>query len=277
MLHVDAWRNLLIAECRMLGFRPDECFSYISQAMQRRMQQEYAAADFIIVPSTAAVHSFVTAGVSRQKVLSAPFGVDTHLFSPKAVVTRSDSTFRALFVGRLELLKGLPYVLQAWKMAGLPNAELLLVGTTLRETDPILRRYSAPGIQVINSVQRSELAGIYRSCDVLVFPSLCDGFGLVLLEAMACGLPVIATENSGGPDCIVDGITGFITKIRDAESIAHHLRWIHANRGEAAEMGRRGRIVVEGRFRWEDYAARLISCFREVTKTGGSNGPECAL
>jgi alpha-maltose-1-phosphate synthase len=215
--------------------------------------------------------------VPRQKVLCVPFGVDIQLFSPKAVATRTDSTFRALFVGRLELLKGLSYILQAWKMADLPDAELMLVGTILRETDPIFRLFPAPGIRVIDAVPQGDLPGIYRSCDVLVFPSLCDGFGLVLLEAMACGLPVIATENSGGPDCVVDGTTGFITRVRDAESIAHHLRWIHSHREEAAEMGRRGRILVESRFKREDYAARLIACFRQVAKTGNSDGPGGAL
>lgn len=99
-----------------------------------------------------------------------------------------------------------------------------------------------------------------RRSDVFVFPSLFEGFGLVILEAMAQGLPVITTPHTAGPDLIADGVDGFIVPIRDAPAIAARLDSLHRDRDRLAAMGAAARAKAFS-FTWtayEDGLARLV-------------------
>ncbi len=128
---------------------------------------------------------------------------------------------RVLFAGSLGQRKGLSYALDAVARLG-AHAELTLLGTKTVEgcapLDRAVRRHrwipSLPHAAVLEEMSRQ---------DVLVFPSLFEGFGLVILEAMSRGLPVIATSHTAGPDVIEDGVDGFIVPIRSAEGIAEKL------------------------------------------------------
>jgi glycosyltransferase involved in cell wall biosynthesis len=95
--------------------------------------------------------------------------------------------------------------------------------------------------------------------DVFVFPSLFEGFGLVLLEAMAMGLPIITTSHTAGPDLIEEGREGFIVPIRDANAIADRLARLHADRTLRDEMSSNARRRA-AEFTWEDYGAKLSAC-----------------
>ena len=95
--------------------------------------------------------------------------------------------------------------------------------------------------------------------DVFVFPSLFEGFGLVLLEAMAMGLPIITTTHTAGPDLIEEGREGFIVPIRDANAIAEKLTRLHEDRSLRDEMSASARRRAK-EFTWEDYGAKLSAC-----------------
>jgi glycosyltransferase involved in cell wall biosynthesis len=93
---------------------------------------------------------------------------------------------------------------------------------------------------------------------VFVLPSLADGFGMVVPQAMACGLPVIVTENVGAADIVRDGRSGFIVPVRDVEALCEKLRFLHENRDLAREMGRQARQDVICGYTWDDYGDRLV-------------------
>jgi glycosyltransferase involved in cell wall biosynthesis len=95
-------------------------------------------------------------------------------------------------------------------------------------------------------------------CHVHVFPTLLDGFGRNLIEAMASGLPVITTPHCAGPDLIEDGVTGFIVPIRDADAICDRLAWLYAHPVEAMDMGRRARASVRALTK-ADYRRRFAN------------------
>jgi glycosyltransferase involved in cell wall biosynthesis len=97
------------------------------------------------------------------------------------------------------------------------------------------------------------------SHDVFVFPSLFEGFGLVLLEAMAMGLPIITTPHTAGPDLITDGIEGFIVPIRSADAIAGRLDLLRRNPDLRTDMGERARRRA-AEFTWEQYGDSLATC-----------------
>lgn len=95
--------------------------------------------------------------------------------------------------------------------------------------------------------------------DVFVFPSLFEGFGLVLLEALAMGLPVITTAHTAGPDFIQEGVQGFIVPIRDSAAIAEKLECLHREPERLAEMSRQARLRAR-EYSWDSYEQTLAAC-----------------
>lgn len=257
MFHVDAWQRITRAEyAEQPGY-----FSLFSAPLVARMKREYAEAEHICVPSRSALRSFVDAGISERKLLHIPFGVDHERFAPASA--QRDGPFRAIYVGRLELQKGLRYLLRAWRKLALPGAELLLCGPALPEIKPVLAEHRDPSIHVVGPVRPDELAERLRQSDVLVFPTLCDGFGMVILEAMASGLPVIATDHSGAPDVVADDC-GFIVPPRDDRALAEKLGWLATHRDEARQMGLRARERIEEGFTLRHWGERLIGAYASV-------------
>ena len=218
-----------------------------------RKEQEIQLADHIFVPSSLVQRSLVEAGVKSEKISVIPYGAPIDYFHPSP---KPDQRFRVLFVGRVGPRKGVHYLLQAWQELQLPEAELLLVGIN-EFPEGWLTRYRDT-FRHVPSVPHASLNTYYSSATVFVFPSLVEGFGLVLLEAMACGIPVITTPNTAGPDIITDGVEGFIVPIRDVEALKEKIEWCYRHPQESAEMGRAARQKAE-QLTWDLYRQRLSS------------------
>ncbi|MFM6504773.1 MAG: glycosyltransferase family 4 protein, partial [Dolichospermum sp.] len=174
-----------------------------------RKQREIELADHIFVASSFTKKSLLEIGIQEAKITVIPYGAPVDYFQPRP---KKDNCFRALFVGRVSPRKGVHYLLPAWQDLKLDNAELVLVGQNLFPTG-WLEQYKNI-CRHVPSVPHLLLNDYYSSANVLVFPSLVEGFALVLLEAMACGIPIITTPNTAGPDIITDGVEGFIIPIR---------------------------------------------------------------
>jgi glycosyltransferase involved in cell wall biosynthesis len=223
-----------------------------------RKEQEIQLADHIFVPSSFVQKSLTDAGIKPDKIRVVPFGAPIEYFHPQP---KPDQLFRALFVGRVGPRKGVHYLLQAWQELQLPYAELLLVGV-----NEFPAQWLKPYLDVIRyipSVPHSALNEYYITASVLVLPSLVEGLPLVLLEAMACGIPIITTPNAGGLDLITNGIEGFIVPIRDVESLTEKLEWCYRHPQELAQMGRAARKKAE-QFSWGLYRQQLANCVKEI-------------
>src|SRR6185436_196728 len=123
---------------------------------------------------------------------------------------------------------------------------------------------SLPGTVVIKpTVSRDELFNIYSQASLLVLPSLCEGFALVILEAMAHGLPVITTPNSGCGTFVEDGLNGWVVPVQDAETLRQRMSWCLDNPNRLEEMGENSRLKALS-WTWDDYTKRheqMISTF----------------
>lgn len=216
-----------------------------------RLDDEIEEADRILVPSTFARDTFIKTGIAGTKVLSVPLGVDTDLFCP-AEQTPPHSTFRVLFVGQITQRKGISYLLDAFRRAAIPRSELVLVGRVCG-TDRPWR--DLPGVRHVGQVPRRELPALYRSADVFVMPSLLEGFCQTALEAMACGLPVILSENTGTGE-ITDGLDSFRVPIRDPDSIAERLVDLHQHVDTREAIAERARDCAQ-RFSWQRFGERV--------------------
>jgi alpha-maltose-1-phosphate synthase len=224
-----------------------------------RKQQEIELADRIFVASSVTQKSLIDVGIDSDKISVIPYGSPVDSFQPQP---KLDDVFRPMFVGKISPLKGIHYLLQAWQQLKLPNSELLLVGDDLFPSGWLDSNYSGLYRQIA-SVSHFSLNKYYAQASVLVLPSLIDGFGLVVLEAMACGIPTIVTANTGASDIVSDGIDGFIIPIRDVAAIAEKLEWCYGHPQELAQMGRAARQKAE-ELNWGLYRQRLASQVRSI-------------
>jgi glycosyltransferase involved in cell wall biosynthesis len=220
---------------------------------RRRKDAELALATKISVAS-----AFTRKSLDRFD-LAAPIAVTPYGFPIDAFSPRTEppaGRFTVLSVGTHDLRKGTPYLLEAWKRAAIPDADLHLVGP-LRLAKPFVDRYAGL-FQHWPHVPKSELGARYAAADVLAFPTLGDGFGLVIQEAMCTGTPVVTTPCGGGPECITDGVDGWIVPPRDIDALAERLRDCAADRGRLYEMGRAARARAE-RWTWHDAGRALVA------------------
>ena len=223
---------------------------------RERKDAELAQATLISVASAFTRRSVERVGAT-QPTLVVPYGFPVESFAPRPEAPRG--RFTVLSVGTHDLRKGTPYLLEAWKRAALPDAELHLVGP-LRLAASFLAERTV-GVRHWPHVPKSELGARYAAADLLVFPTLGDGFGLVIQEAMCSGLPVMTTPCGGGPECLTDGVEGWLVPPRDIDALVERLRQAAGNRDALVSMGLRARARAES-YTWRDAGQALVAGLR---------------
>jgi glycosyltransferase involved in cell wall biosynthesis len=178
--------------------------------------------DFILAPSSFVAQSFLDRGFPPDRVLRNSFPVNLECFSPPAAPRPRNRPLTIISTGRPSLRKGTPYLLEAFQLVRRrhPTARLLLTRECETNIAPVLAKFRDLPIEWSPSLPHPQLAERLRGADVFVLPSLEDGFAVTVAEALACGLPVITTPNTGASDLIAPGRNGEIVPIRDARAIA---------------------------------------------------------
>jgi glycosyltransferase involved in cell wall biosynthesis len=254
-VHCGYLAGLLRREYARLGLKFCERNSPIlyPRSLNAELAQ-YEEADYLNVPSEFVRQSFLEGGVPAQKLLKAPYGTDCKTFTP---ATKVDGVFRVLFVGTLSLLKGVPVLMEAWRrLSWGKGAELALVGRISPELSKMFGM-SSPGVRPWRRYDHWELPRVYSQGSVFVFPSWGDGWPLVVGEAMACGLPVICTPNSGACEMIRDGVEGFVVPAGDAEAMAGRLSFLRDHEALRQEMGRAARKRAQY-YSWKRYGEQVM-------------------
>jgi glycosyltransferase involved in cell wall biosynthesis len=260
--HPREWQREVLAECRQFGVDPRDCGSVLPEKLVNRREREFELCDRIVVPSEVAKRSFQGFAYSDKVEVVLP-GVDHAFFSP-GERTKRPETFRVCYMGRVELAKGVGYLLQAWKRLNLRNAELLLVGECRPEMVTLLNEYGKPNVRLLGMQSLENTAKLYRQSSVLVQPSVHEGLSMVLLEAMASGLPVIATNRTGAEDCVTHGSEGWVVPPRSMESLSEAILRCYQNRDLSESMGKKARTKIEGAFTLEHYNARIIALYGDL-------------
>lgn len=223
-----------------------------------RELEEYEAADYIAVPSSFAAATFRARGSFGDRLLVNPYGVDLTLFKPpaKRVV---DRFLKVIHVGRASVQKGIHHLVEA--VGQVPMARLTVVGAV----DPGMRRvFSHERVKCLGPVSRTDLCPHYWSSDVFCLLSLQEGLALVIAQAMATELPVVATANTGAEELITDGVEGFIVPAGRPDAAAERLTFLAEHPELRLEMGRRARARVESGFSWADYGDRAFANYHRV-------------
>jgi len=235
-----------------------------SEEKLQRKDEELALADQIIVPSKFVRQTLLKAGPLKASINVVPYGAPPVQATEEKYITRS-SKVKIIFVGMLSQRKGLGYLLRGVEKLG-PNVELTLIGKRVgecRALDAALRVH-----RWIPSLPHGEVLQEIRRHDVMVFPSLFEGFGLVVLEAMSCGVPVIATVQGGAPDFLSDGEDGFLVPIRSAEAIAEKLELLIRDRDRLSAMSQAA-MRKAAQHSWESYRRHLVHTVRQALTQDG--------
>jgi glycosyltransferase involved in cell wall biosynthesis len=236
-------------------------FTATHPGIYEREITSYADADKIAIPSLFAKRTFVEQGIPESKLIHIPYGTSLAEFYP---VSQEDHKFRVIHCGAISLRKGVQYLLQAFYELKLPDAELWLVGSITLEIKDFLAKYQNNNILVKGTYPQKELRFIYSQCSVFCLASIEDGFGMVIPQAMACGLPIIHTTNTGGEDIVRDGIDGFCVPIRDVEALKEKILFFYENPQQRKQMGKNAKEQACSSLTWDDYGEKIANAYLQI-------------
>jgi glycosyltransferase involved in cell wall biosynthesis len=264
-----SWRRIL-AEERNLSPEFAALLPGVTDSEQKlaRKREEAALADLILVPSDFVRDTLLEKGISRGKIRVVPYGAPIQL-PAKTWKTAHGTPLRLLYAGGIHQRKGISYLLSAVQKLHRADVSLTLIGAM-----PDFPEVFAPYRDFfthIPPVPQQTVQEQIRNHDVLVLPSLFEGMALVILEAMAAGIPVIVTPNSGALPIVRDGIDGFVVPIRSSEALMEKICWFADNRESLVVMGRNARLRAE-EYSWERYRDGIRNVISELDPKTTSDG-----
>jgi glycosyltransferase involved in cell wall biosynthesis len=257
--HPVSYTRLLKQEYAARGIRQGAYHPHIFNKHLQELQET----DYVAVTSEFTKQSLIENGIDEHRILLTPLGVNTDHFHPPEESPDDEDVFRVVYVGQISLRKGVHYLLEAWSALQLHQAELVLVGDVLPELQDDVTRHLAQTTTITLCPYASDPASAYQGASVFILPTLEDGFGLVVLEAMACGVPVIITEHTGAKDCVRSGLDGFVIPPYSVESIADTLKYCYTHRSELQTMGRQAREQAE-QFPWSRYQDGIAAHLQRI-------------
>ena len=238
----------------------NQSFSDTHQAIIDKELLEYDQADYICVPTNFVKSTFIENGINSEKLFVNPYGVNPTEFK---FLPQKTSKFIILFCGGITLRKGAHYLIRAFNKLALKDAELWFVG----KVDPAFREIFSkemdqPNIKFKGPFPQRELSQIYNQANVFCLPSLEEGQAMVLHQAMRCGLPIIATAESGASD-LIDG-NGYLVDSRSVDSIAERIQHLFYHPSTQEQLGARSLALSQGKYSWKDYTDRAIKIYQSI-------------
>jgi D-inositol-3-phosphate glycosyltransferase len=291
VVHAHFWMSgrAALAACRPLGLPLVQTFHALGVVKRRhqgakdtsppsRIREEAMLAkeaDRIVATCSEEVFELVRMGADLRRIAVAPCGVDLGLFRPDGPAEpRPAGRHRMLVVSRLVERKGIGNAITA--LAGVPEAELVVAGgppADRLDGDREARRLAglatrlgvADRVQLRGRLGQRDLPALYRSADLVVCVPWYEPFGIVPLEAMACGAPVVASAVGGLVDSVVDGVTGVHVAPRRPDLLGPVLSALLADKARRAALGAAGARRARRRYGWDRIAGSILEVYAGVT------------
>ena len=242
-------------------------YTYFVAKLWAALVNKYALGAIAI--SNRASRQFVDWGIFRSKIRIVPYAL------PKSSVNReywlTTNKIRFVFVGNLSVQKGIFYLIDAINILqkSFDNIELVLVGPdrTNGDIEKYINAHNLTDfIELMGAVPSEKVHAILMTMDILVMPSLHDGWGATISEAAACGIPIISTDAVGASEhLVIDGYNGFVVGVRDASSLASCMKFFMRNPESIYVFGQRSRDLVS-LFEPGIIATRMISSIDSLIK-----------
>ena len=222
---------------------------------------EYEYTDYISVPSQFVYNTFTEFGIKEDKLIKNPYGVNLEEFYP---VKKEDDTFRVIHCGAISYRKGIPYLLEAFSQLNLKKSELWIVGPIDQEIKEFVDQYKDDNIIFHGPKKQSDLYWYLSQCDVFCLAAIEEGLAMVQAQAMACGLPIITTTNTGGGELIENDKNGFVIPIRDIQAIKEKILYLYKNKETSKKMSEKAIESIHNNFSWDDYGHRYVMNLEEI-------------
>lgn len=222
------------------------------------LSSEVKLATHFLCASSLTKKSLTFKGISEDKIKVIPYGVDTSKFT-FSERTKSE-IFKIIFIGSLNQRKGITYLLDA--LSEMKNVELTIVTRGIFD-ESLIQNYNFP-IHVVMDVAHNKLQEELHKAHCFVLPSILEGFGQVILEAMVTGIPVIATENTAANDIVENGVDGFVTTIRDIYAIKENLEKLQSDAAFAQKMGKAAYEKAKV-YSWEKFRTDLVTHIQSLS------------
>jgi glycosyltransferase involved in cell wall biosynthesis len=245
--HIRFQNEILNEEYKRWGLT----FNGIDPRVIAKEESEYDLADRITVPSEFVKQSFIKMGVPESKLVKIPYGARLDRFNK--IGCPKENEFRVLWVGGISIRKGFMYALEAFQKLNYPNKVFFVIGDVEKEVKVLLKNLDLPKIKFLGNIDNKNLPAIYSTSHIFLISSIEEGLAMVMGEALACGCPIIATENTGASDLFTDNIEGFILPIRSPESITEKLQLLADNPVLRKKMSDAALKKVEKIGGWDSY------------------------
>ena len=236
---------------------------FINPKVIEKEVNEYRESDCISIPSYFVKHSFIEKGIETNKLIKNNYG--TSNFFKTANPISSDSKFRILYLGTSNIRKGLIYFYDAISRLNIPQEdfEVWIIGKINPEMKQVIKDYKNKNWKFFGHINHYDLPKYISSCKVAVHPSIEEGLSMVIPQILSCGVPVIASTNSGGEDIITDGETGFIVPIRDSNAIKEKIDMLFKDRELLRNM-KENCVTQSLDLSWDAYGNRYIDNIEKV-------------
>lgn len=256
-LHENTTKEILLEECKKFGF--EKFGNWKHNWMLNRMEYEFKSADYIFVCSQLAKKTMIDNNINENKIFVNPLGIDLNSFG--YYERKRSRTFRFLHISNMSPLKGLHYIIDAFNnlSTSYENIELWLVGPAPKEIKLLEMIDSNDKIIYFPPVKEEKLVEYYHKCDLFIHPSLSDGWGMTVMQAMATGLPVVVSNMTGVKEIINNGNNGWIVESKNSLELLNIMQHVIKNHDQLLEIGKNGYRTVKNGYTWDDYSNRLIN------------------
>lgn len=237
------------------------CGYLTNKQYSEQFGMEVRLADYHIVASSYSEAALKFDGINTSCIFKIPYGVDENKFLlPKREY--NGKKLNVLFVGEVNQRKGIKQVLEAAKTLNDSNICFDIIGLGREYCSDLYKPYEGY-VNFLGRVPFDVLLDKLSSSHIFVFPTMGEGFGLVILEAMAAGLPVVTTRNCGGPDIINEGNNGFIINVGDSKSLAQKIMWFKNHPEECKNMSFNA-IATAREYTWQRYEKSIVDCVNKM-------------
>lgn len=260
--HIEFQHDILKEEYKLQGIKP----KLPSKEIILKEIKEYTMADYICVPSEFVKRTFINKGFNEEKIIKTSYGVDLkNFYKFKDKNTINKKRFRIIYTGTVSIRKGVLYLLKAFEELNLYNSELLIIGNIDDDIYPLIKKYYKNiNINFIKPIKQNKLINFYNSSDLFITCSIEEGLSMVQAQAMACGLPVVCTTNTGGDEIIDQNKSGYILPIRNIDILKEKINYFYNNPEIRIAMGKNALEKANNFLSWENYGKKMIKFYNTI-------------
>lgn len=260
------WTTILDAASFHYAWQ-DRHYDYVESddahaAITRRKDREIELADHVLTVSELARESYLEGGVLPEQVTAVPVGCDLSRFQPASGANLQNPPFTFIFAGHASRRKGIDVLLEA---AGRLPSTLPYRVVVAGGTNSGIAWDTHARVEYAGRVPQARLAELFRRADCLVLPSRHDSFGMVVVEAMATGLPVLVSDRVGAKEAIEDGRSGWVLPAEDPDALAEQMHWCITRRDEVTGMKPHA-VKAAQQYTWPTYHERVLEAIRRVVR-----------